>query len=204
MNRRTPVRRVVTGHDENGKSVVLTDGDAPHSWESETVHGLGATVAWWTPAETIRHWSTTDVASSDAQIPTFPGPGQTIVRIADFPPDSAYPTDAATTVFDDIDGHSARDAGVSQGDSRHFWFHRTDSLDYAVVIEGEIVMLLDEGEVTLRPGDVIVQRATNHSWSNKTEQNARVMFVLLGTEPQTPAEIATELRGRANLTHRAR
>ena len=62
---------------------------------------------------------------------------------------------------------------------RHFWFHKTESLDYAVVLEGEIVAMMDHGETVMRPGDVLVQRATNHSWSNRSGRNCRMLFVLL-------------------------
>ena len=73
-------------------------------------------------------------------------------------------------IFSEIDGHDEAEAGAEHSSAKHFWFHRTDSLDYAVVLEGEITLLVDEGEATMRAGDVAVQRATSHAWSNRTDR----------------------------------
>lgn len=190
---RNPVRRVVTGHDDQGLAVILSDGDAPNHFESPSIPGFGATVPWFTKKDAIDHVSDADPATADTAIPSFPANGETILRIVDFPPDAEYPEDAGESIFDEIGGHEEAKAGNEHSDGKHFWFHRTDSLDYAVVLEGEITLLVDEGEATLYPGDVVVQRATSHAWSNRTDKNSRMMFVLIGTPPQSAAEIA-ELR----------
>jgi len=191
---RPAVRRIVTGHDDEGRAIILSDGAAPNNWSSDMIPGFGATVPWVTEAGAIDHVSDEDPAGADVEIPSFPAPGQTILRIADFPPDSVYPDEAGSVIFNEIDGHEEAEAGAEHSGSRHFWFHRTDSLDYAVVLEGEITLLVDEGEATMRAGDVAVQRATSHAWSNRTEQTARVLFVLIGTEPLTAAQIAEQRR----------
>ena len=189
---RKPVRRVVTGHDDEGRAIILSDGPAPSHFESEQIPGFGATVPWLTSAGGIEHVSDTDPAGAGSIIPSFPGPGETIFRIADFPPDAEYPDDAGSVIFNEIDGHEAAAAGTENGGAKHFWFHRTDSLDYAVVLEGEITLLVDEGEATLRAGDVAIQRATSHAWSNRSDRTARVLFVLIGTPPLSAAEIADQ------------
>lgn len=195
MTTRQPLRRVVTGHDDAGRAVILyDDADAPNTFSSDTIPGFGASVAWFTPAGTVDHVTDEDPAPAGRAF-TFPGVGETVVRIADFPPDAAYPQNAGDTVFDEIDGHGEREAGSEHSDGKHFWFHRTDSIDYAVVLEGEITLLVDEGEATLRPGDVAIQRATAHAWSNRTDQVTRMMFVLVGTDPISPAEIAARRVG---------
>lgn len=191
---RPPVRRVVTGHNDQGLAVILSDADAPHHFSSDTIPGFGATVPWMTKAGIIDHVSDTDMAGADTEIPSFPAPGETIMRIADFPPDSVYPKDANSAIFDELDGHEEADAGAERSGGKHFWFHRTESLDYAVVLEGEITLLVDEGEATMRAGDVAVQRATSHAWSNRTDKTARVLFVLIGTEPISASEIASQRR----------
>ena len=66
---------------------------------------------------------------------------------------------------------------------RHPGFHKTDSIDYAIVLSGEIWALMDEGEVLLKAGDVLIQRGTNHAWSNRTEQPCCVAFVLIDAKP---------------------
>ena len=79
-------------------------------------------------------------------------------------------------------GSSAR-AAFDRGSPRHPGFHKTSSVDYAIVLSGEIYALMDEGEVLLRAGDVLVQRGTNHAWSNRTDEPARLAFVLIDAEP---------------------
>jgi quercetin dioxygenase-like cupin family protein len=79
-------------------------------------------------------------------------------------------------------GSSAR-AAFDRGSPRHPGFHKTSSVDYAIVLSGEIYALMDEGEVLLRAGDVLVQRGTNHAWSNRTHEPARLAFVLIDAEP---------------------
>jgi hypothetical protein len=187
---RKPVRRVVTGHDNAGRAIILSDGDALHSFSSNVVPGFGATVPWFTESSNIDFVTDSDPATADALIPSFPQVGQTIFRVADFPPDAAYPDGAGEAIFNEIEGTDAQEAGKLHSGGRHFWFHRTDSLDYAIVLEGEITLLVDEGETTLKAGDVVIQRATSHAWSNRTDKNARVAFILIGTEPITVEQIA--------------
>ncbi|HWI31806.1 MAG TPA: cupin domain-containing protein [Microbacterium sp.] len=189
---RPPVRRVVTGHDDQGRAIILSDGPAPNTYDSTSIPGFGAAVAWHTPPGDIDHVTDDDPAGAESQIPAFPAEGETILRVADFPPDSVYPDDAESVIFSEIDGREAADAAGEHSGGRHFWFHRTDSLDYAVVLSGEITLLVDEGEATLRPGDVVIQRATSHAWSNRSERAARVLFVLIGTPVTSPAEIAAQ------------
>jgi hypothetical protein len=190
MTARKPLRRVVTGHDDEGRAIILfDDADAPNTFTSDSIPGFGATVAWFTPAGEVDHATDEDPAPVGREF-NFPAVGETVVRIADFPPDAVYPTDASETVFDEIGGQDEREAGREHSGGKHFWFHRTESIDYAVVLEGEITLLVDEGEATLKAGDVAVQRATAHAWSNRTDRVARVMFVLVGTDPISPNEIA--------------
>jgi len=191
---RPPVRRIVTGHDDQGRAIILSDGAAPNHWSSEVIPGFGATVPWLTAAGRIDHVTDADPAAADSEIPSFPAAGETILRIADFPPDAVYPDEAGSVIFSELDGHDEAEAGAEHSGSKHFWFHRTDSLDYAVVLEGEITLLVDEGEATMRAGDVAVQRATSHAWSNRTDGTARVLFVLIGTEPLTASQIAERRR----------
>jgi len=81
---------------------------------------------------------------------------------------------------DDGSGHGA---AFDRGSPRHPGFHKTSSVDYAIVLSGEIYAMMDEGEVLLRAGDVLVQRGTHHAWSNRTDEPARLAFVLIDAEP---------------------
>jgi quercetin dioxygenase-like cupin family protein len=81
------------------------------------------------------------------------------------------------------DDGSGRMKALDKGNPRHPGFHKTDTIDYAIVLKGEIWALMDEGETLLRQGDVLVQRGTNHAWSNRTEEPAVLAFVLIDAKP---------------------
>ena len=189
------IHRVVTGHDDRGHAVILIDDIAPNAFSSPTIPGFGASVPWISNA-LVDHVSDVDPVPAGSATPGFPGTGETVFRIAEFPPDASYPQDAQDRIFDEIDGHAEAEDGAKHSAGKHFWFHRTDSLDYAIVLEGEITLLVDDGEATLRAGDVAVQRATSHAWSNRTDSIARVAFVLIGTEPITAESISARRRAR--------
>lgn len=196
------IRRVVTGHDDRGHAIILVDDVAPNSFASATIPGFGAAVAWTTESR-VDHVTDNDPVGEGSATPTFPAPGETVFRIADFPPDADYPSDAQDRIFDEIDGKAEAENGAKHSGDKHFWFHRTDSIDYAIVLDGEITLLVDDGEATLRAGDVAVQRATSHAWSNRTDKTARVAFVLVGTEPITAEEIAASRRASQAVGERA-
>ena len=70
-------------------------------------------------------------------------------------------------------------ASTFSQNKRHPFMHRTETVDYAVVLEGEIVMLLDDDEVKLKAGDVVIQRGTNHAWSNRSDKPVKMLYVLV-------------------------
>lgn len=166
------IRRVVTGHDPSGKAVVLTDGPAPNV-KVRAVGGFVSSLLWVTDTGPADISGTADLA--DREIGTAPPPSGTILRVVDFPP---APADDATLDRDRM----IRDMGLS-GDhaapARHPFMHRTRSVDYALVLEGEIDMLLDDSEVHLKAGDVLIQQGTNHAWVNRSSGMCRIAFVLV-------------------------
>jgi hypothetical protein len=192
------IRRVVTGIDEEGRSHIVSDGEAPNIFRSPTVEGFGAAQVWTTGAGPVSNEGAFDPATAEADIPMYPDLGETIFRVADFPPDSAYGNAGKDQLFSDIGGDDAREGATHSG-GKHFWFHKTDSIDFAVVLEGEIWMLLDEGECLLKAGDVIVQRGTAHAWSNRTDKTCRIAFLLLGALSVPQARTAKdELAGQSS------
>jgi mannose-6-phosphate isomerase-like protein (cupin superfamily) len=143
-------RRVVTGHDSTGKSVVLADGPPPQHHPMQ-----GPEVG----ADFFEIWNT-----------TRPVPLLT-------PTEATEPNERGFTIMP-VSGHLLRMIEIyppSQGGKRTV-MHRTSTLDYVVVISGEIVLVLDDSEVTLRPGDVVVQRGTDHAWENRSSAPARMAF----------------------------
>ena len=189
------VRRVVTASDAHGRSYVLSDGESPNAHRSPTVPGFGAAHVWATRPGPVDNSGEFDPASADAEIPMHPPLGGTIFRVADFPPDSAYTDAGRDALFGEIGGQEAQ-AGAAHSQSRHFWFHKTDSIDYAIVQEGEVWLLLDDDERLLMAGDVVVQRGTSHSWANRSDKPCRVAFILIGalpvpaSEPEAASELA--------------
>ncbi|WP_407123272.1 cupin domain-containing protein [Bradyrhizobium sp. STM 3561] len=169
-----PVRRIVTGHGEDGRSVIISDGAAPNVRVVPGTPGLAGTVVWAcdkTPADLMKEAET---APADRQLAIEPPPSGNILRIAEFPPDSLYSREKLEEFRQGIGSPDAFDTKA-----RHFFFHKTHTLDYAIVLEGEIWAMLDEGETLMRAGDVLIQRGTNHAWSNRSDQVSRVAFVLI-------------------------
>ncbi|MFC8360065.1 cupin domain-containing protein [Streptomyces griseorubiginosus] len=181
------VRRVVTAINDRGRSYVLQDGPAPNRTPPLPVPGLGGSHAWATEGPVV-NTGTEDLGAAGLVLPSFPKEGGTVFRVVDFPPDTAYTESAAAGMYASMGdgGDEAREQAEHSG-RRHFWFHRTDTLDYAIVLGGEIVMLLDEEECLLKAGDIVVQRGTAHAWSNRSDSVCRIAFVLVGAEP-VPAD----------------
>ena len=173
-----PFRRVVTGHNAQGRAVFISDGPAPAVYD----RGPGATAV-------TELWETSATPASNAgnDDPTVGGPQRlpppkngSKFRVVEYPPDSkrVAALRRLARVRRKSEGY-VRDVA----NKRHPGFHKTDTIDYAIVLSGEIYALMDEGEMLLKAGDVLIQRGTNHAWSNRTEQPCCVAFVLIDAEP---------------------
>lgn len=162
-----PVRRIVTGEDEQGRSCIVSDGPAPNHTAQP---GLPVAQVLWITGEARAPGPEPAPAGHRCG---FHSKGGSLLRIVDFPPDSSYDEEGLLRFLDE---NGVRD---DSGKARHFWFHKTQSLDYAFVLEGEIWALMDKDETLMRAGDVLIQRATNHSWANRSGQPCRMAFVLL-------------------------
>lgn len=164
----------MTGHDASGKAVVLMDGAAPNVKVRQAQGGVVSTLLWVTDESPANVAGREDRAARD--IGVAPPPRGTVFRIVDFPPLA----DAAA-----IDNQAMlREMGLSAGAgvARHPSMHRTRSIDYAVVLQGEIDMLLDDSQVHLEAGDVLVQQATNHAWVNHGGESCRIAFILIDAQ----------------------
>lgn len=176
-------RRVVTGHNEHGRSIIVSDGPAPHQTAPSAVPGMRASVLWITDRTPAPVAGNEDSAPVHLVTAMGPPSGGTLLRIADFPPDSAFDGVDMATVFAHINrGDDPRYGVPPDSAERHYFFHKTPTLDYAIVLEGEIWALLDDDETCLKAGDVLVQRATSHSWSNRSDKPARMAFILIDAE----------------------
>ena len=175
-----PVRRIVTGHDAQGRSKVLSDAASPHAMTLAGVDTFGVTDLWKTTCTPADNTGTADTCES--AIILAPPKSGTVLRLVEFPPDKDYigrwKRDEAFASMGKSGAHA-----IDSSSERHEAMHRTASVDYAFVLEGEIWAVLDADEVLMGVGDFLIQRGTNHAWSNRSERLALVGFVLIDAEP---------------------
>jgi len=167
------IRRVVTTIDSSGKAVALFDGDNPHAKlrpQRLTVSRL----LWVTDETPADMRGTADRAARDIGI--APPAGGSVFRIVDIPP-TPPEVDALDLDYQHrIVGDHAPAKGLPP---RHPLMHRTRTIDYAIIMAGEIDMLLDDTEIHFKAGDVLIQQGTNHAWVNRGSQPCRIAFVLI-------------------------
>lgn len=143
-------RRIVTGHDEDGKSIVVSDGSPPqhHSMRGPSI-GADFVEIWNAPLAVPLLTSVEACEPNERDFTIMPVAGHLLRILEVYPPKAGGKRTA---------------------------MHRTKTLDYVVMIEGELVLLLEDSEVTLKQGDVVVQRGTNHAWENRSDKVARAAF----------------------------
>jgi len=173
------IRRVVTGHDANGRATVLSDGPAPFVHVNPRNANDTSTDLWRTgdmPATIVAEHEETTLGPR-RQLPTANG---TVIRINRFAPETdtvrAMSAEQARAAFAALGNEPASTFGRG---GRHPMMHRTETIDYAVILSGEITMVLDDQDVHLKAGDVVVQCGTNHAWSNRSDAVCEVLFVLI-------------------------
>ena len=168
MDNAHTIRRVVTGHDADGKSVVVFDD----------VHDYKRRVQIWTtegsPAD-----NSGEVADAALRETRLEAPPQgSLFWMVELPPSRELAPGAAAETAERL----AAEGAVTRRDGRP-GMHTTRTIDYMVVLDGEVTLLLDEGEVTLHKYDTVVQRGTAHHWENRGTEPARLAFVLLDAQP---------------------
>ena len=173
------IRRIVTGHAAKGLSNITFEGAATNYLESPGWPGSRITEIWVTEETPVDNTGVADRAAR--KIRHDPTPGGTIFRVVEVPPDSKNPRPAdANKAFADLGSTHMPSASDH---AKHPGMHVTDSVDYIVVISGEMYMIMEEGEVLLRQGDCIVQRGTKHAWSNRSGENCIIAVVLVDARP---------------------
>jgi hypothetical protein len=170
-----PVRRIVTARRRDGTSFVAEDAPARAVKTIAARPGYRAANLWLTRATPCDPDAPDEIMAHRGILPPKRG---TILRIIDFPPEPADPQErermmAATFrgLFPDAD-HALRPG-------QHPGVHTTETIDYAIILSGEIHAILDEGEVLMKAGDVLIQRATRHGWGNRSGKPCRIAFVLI-------------------------
>jgi len=172
------VRRIVTGCNASGKSTIVSDAAAPRAATFKHVPGLSAALLWETaPGQTLD--AVADLsASSSSWVP--PAGGSNLMLVT-FPPDAVMmspgfdPAAAGGEYMQLLPGLAQTFEMDSPG------MHTTDTVDYAVLLDGEVHLELDDGVTRkLAPRDVVVQNGTRHAWRNRSDKSATMLFVLIG------------------------
>lgn len=172
-------RRVVTGHNAQGLAIIQSDAPPPR------VKKLGVDGPTF-----YEVWNTTDTPAPidrasgeppESELSLAPPKRGTRIRVLDFPPETEQmrniSSDEAREHFAQIGAAAASRHG--SGPASHPFMHRTETVDYGIILEGEIVLIVDDGETLVRVGDIVIQRGTNHGWSNRSGKNCRVAFILI-------------------------
>jgi quercetin dioxygenase-like cupin family protein len=170
-----PIRRVLTGDDAQGQSLIVADGPSPSVRLVPERPGYRVSNIWRTGAAPSPVDAADGIADHKGVSPPDAG---TVLRIIDFPPEPTDPKELERALQATF-GTMFRDAQHAPKPGEHPGMHRTDTIDYAIMLEGEMVAIMDRQETVLRAGDVLVQRGTNHAWANRSGRPARIAFVLI-------------------------
>jgi len=169
------VRRVVTGHDATGKAIVLFDSVDPHASSRPGTANVRR-MLWSTQSSPAQIEGDTDRVAE--QTAFLPGASGSVFRIIDFPSMTDEEMNRVDSSFYAAQTSHAGDSSRYRPAS-HPFMHRTRTLDYAIVLQGDIEMKLDDELLSLKAGDVVVQQGTNHAWINRSGAMCRIAFVLI-------------------------
>jgi mannose-6-phosphate isomerase-like protein (cupin superfamily) len=163
-----------------GNAVIREDGPVPRVERVGGEHGPVFHEVWNTNATP----APIDRASGEPPeegLTLAPPKNGTRIRILDIPPEdpafAAITPEQARAHFAEV---GAVEASSHSGESsRHPFMHRTETVDYGIVLEGEVTLIMDVGEAVVRAGDIVIQRGTNHGWANRSDRNCRIAFILI-------------------------
>jgi hypothetical protein len=180
------IRRIVTGRDERGHSVFVSDDFAPRAQSFASIPGHAMAQLWTTPALPALLEQSRDPTLDRASL--IPSQGGTSIAMFDFPPDTVMqnPVDGVQA-FNELS--AALPGLIETFEPDNPGMHTTATIDYGIILEGELWLELDNGQSRLvKAGDVVIQNGTRHAWRNKSERIARALFVMIGVSPaENPA-----------------
>lgn len=175
------IRRIVTGHDERGHSVFVSDDFAPRAQSFASIPGHAMAQLWTTPALPALLEQSRDPTLDRASL--IPSQGGTSIAMFDFPPDTVMqnPVDGVQA-FNELS--AALPGLIETFEPDNPGMHTTATIDYGIILDGELWLELDNGQSRLvKAGDVVIQNGTRHAWRNKSERIARALFVMIGVSP---------------------
>ena len=175
------LRRVVSGVDERGRATFAQDGPVPNVLTTESMPGVEMALVWST--DDLDQLPHSGAESTSLAQEFFPAPGGTrVMRIV-------YPPGFGASAADDGTAYTDTAEMLEAAQSGRLLMHQTDTIDYGIVLAGEICVALDSGEeTTLEAGDMIVQNGVPHGWANRSDADVEILFVIVGVRrtPSTP------------------
>lgn len=176
-------RRIVTGHDTNGKAIIISD--APPG-NTRLIGGQGGPTFFevWRTQETPAFIYAQQAELDETNLVLPPPKSGTRIRMIEFPPEGEeIKRLTGADAIDKFKSMGQAEASTATDEAApHPLMHRTKTVDYGIVIEGEITLVLDKGETTIYPGDIVIQNGTNHAWANRSGKNCRMVFILIDGE----------------------
>jgi hypothetical protein len=179
MKELPPPRRIVTGYTKEGKSTIVEDGP-PHLTRTAQHRPGFKNSNLWTTSATPACVLEEDRSGSHEGI--YPPKNGTVIRVIDIPPEGNDPAaleralgSMTNSVFPDRDR-------IKADKTKHPGMHITDTVDYAIILSGEMYAVLEEKETLMKAGDILIQRGTNHAWANRSTEICRVAFILIDGE----------------------
>jgi uncharacterized cupin superfamily protein len=172
-----PVRRIVTIDDDEGKSVAIADGPSPDVRGDPARPGFSSARIWVADSSPVRIGAYRDTVLRPHTIE--PPRGGSVCRVVTFPPDDTFRGKVgAKEVEAFFRAMGSPAASTYSADAPHLYMQKTRTLDFCLILEGEITLVLDTAEVHLKAGDTVVQRGTNHAWRNRSKKPCRIAFSL--------------------------
>lgn len=171
-----PFRRIVTGHNAEGQAIIQEDGVPPRIVQ---VGGKIGPLFYeiWNTQQTPARIDRASGEPPETGIKLAPPKHGTRIRVLDIPPEDARINAMSS---EEIKAHFAEvGAGDAPAGSRHALMHRTETIDYGIVLDGELTLVMDIGETVVRAGDIVIQRGTNHGWANRSGKCCRIAFILI-------------------------
>lgn len=170
------IKVVVTGHDDEGQAIIVSDA-SPRTYPAPKFFTTFYEI--WHENQipcTVKK----QMRDEETELNHPPPRNGVRIRMHDFEPAGDRINELT---YEEIVEHfkesGSEDAVPSKENWKHAFMHRTESIDFGIMIEGELTLIMEEGERVLRPGDVVVQVGTNHGWENRGTSMARICFVLL-------------------------
>lgn len=168
------MRRYITGLDTNGRSTFIIEDEAPNLYVSDGLGGVRMTMMWRSDVSPASNVGATDAADVPWKLEPKHGSGGNTFQLVEIPPGADRKNPDASQTFKDIIG----DHAVLKSDV-HPQMHKTRTVDYIAILEGEIYAIMETGERLLKAGDFIVQRGTVHHWANRSDKTCKFAAVVI-------------------------